>query len=101
MDVNGKVLISPSRAFVVQLLSCRATVTVARGHIGKSLRTIAGIVLSQSTVSRAHIRRDAAIQQPVQKLPIAIGRIGCDGCWLPSLPLDKAGEHVLCSDRLL
>src|SRR5215468_4521693 len=75
--------------------------SVALGLIGKSVRTIAGVVLSQSTVSRAHIGRDAAIQQPWQKLPIAVGRIGCDGCWLPSLPLNKTGEHVLCRDRLL
>ncbi len=44
---------------------------------------------------------DATIQQPLQKLPIAIGRIGCDGGGLSSLPLHKAGEHVLCGRRLL
>jgi hypothetical protein len=36
----------------------------------------------------------------MQKLPIAIGRIGCDGGGLPSLPLDKAGKHVLRGHRL-
>ena len=62
---------------------------------------IAGVVLSPRTVSRAHVRRDAAIQPPLQKLPIAIGCIGCDGGWLSSWSLDKADDYVLCSDRLL
>jgi hypothetical protein len=47
---------------IVQLRSRRTTVAVALRQIGKSLRAIAGIVFSQSTVSRAHVRRDAAVQ---------------------------------------
>ena len=127
MDVNGEMFISSScalrflgacsaafgaadigmgtianvQADIVQLLSCRTTVAVALRQIGKSLRAIAGVVFSQSTVSRAHVRRDAAIQQPLQKLPIAIGRIRCCRRWLSTLPLHKAGDHVLCRDGLL
>src|SRR5258707_14926223 len=127
MDVNGEIFISSRRtlrflwarsaafgaadigmgtianvqADIVQLLSCRTTVAVALGLIGKSLGAIAGVVLSQSTVARAHVRRDAAIQQPLQKLPIAIGGIGCYRRWLSPLPLHKVGDHVLCRDRLL
>src|SRR5215467_7446547 len=127
MDVNGEIFIASSRALrflragstafratdigmstianvqadVVQLLSGWTAVAVTLGLIGKSLRAIAGIVLSQSTVSRPHVRRDATIQQPLQKLPIAIGRIGCDREGLSFLPLDKAGDHVLRRHRLL
>src|SRR5260370_38292454 len=43
----------------------------------------------------------AAVQQPLLKLPTAIGRIGCYGGWLSSLSLDKADDHVLCRNRLL
>ena len=88
MDVDGEIFISPTRALrflgacsatfgaadvgmgsianvqpnLVQLLSGRTTVAVALGQIGKSLRAITRIVLSQSTVSGAHIRRDASVQ---------------------------------------
>src|SRR5215475_7856998 len=86
------------QADVVQLLSSRTTVAVAFGQIGKSLRAITGIALSASTVSRAPIRRDAAIQQPLQKLTITIGGISRDRGWLFSLALSEAGDHVLCGD---
>ena len=56
---------------VVQLLSRRTTVAIALGQIDESLGTIAGIVLSQSTVPRAHIRRNAAIQQALRNSPFA------------------------------
>src|SRR5690242_6624915 len=57
------------QADIVQLLACRTTITVVLGQVGKSLRAVAGIVLSQRAVSCAHIGRDAAIQQPLQKTP--------------------------------
>src|SRR5437899_3201108 len=98
---RGMGTIANVQADIVQLLSCRTTVAVALGLIGKSLGAIAGVVLSQSIVARAHVRRDAAIQQPLQKLPITIGRIRCYRRWLSPLPLDKAGNHVLCRNRLL
>src|ERR1700722_9497482 len=86
---------------VVQLLSCGTTVGIALGLIGKSLRAIAGIVLSQSTVAGSHIRSDASICQPLQELPVPVGRVGCYRFWLSSLPLCEASEHVLCGDGLL
>src|SRR5205814_185475 len=82
-------------------LSGRTTVTVALGQKGKPLGAIAGIVLSQSIVSRAHVRRDAAIRQPLQELPVPVGRVGRYRFWLSSLPLRKASEHVLRGHRLL
>ena len=84
MDVNGEILVSS------QSLACRTTVGIALRLVGKSLRAVAGIVLAERAVSGAHVRRDAAIQQPLQKLPVAIGRIGRNGGRLSSLPLHKA-----------
>src|SRR5689334_21042107 len=83
---------------VVQLLWGRTTITVAFRQVDKSLRAIAGVVLSQRAVSRAHVRRDAAIQQPLQKLPVPVSRIRCDRGRLSSLPLGKTSEHGLCGD---
>src|SRR5438477_12801812 len=101
MHMNGEIFISPAGALsflkaspatfgaadvsvspianiqpnVVELFPSRAAIAVALGQIGKSLRTVTGIVLSQSTVSCAHVRRDAAVQLPLQKLPVAVGSI--------------------------
>src|ERR1039457_1556923 len=80
---------------VVQLLSCRTTVGVALGLISKSLRAIAGIILSQSTVAGSHIGRDAPIRQPVQVLPVPVGRVGRYRFWCSFLPLRETSEHVL------
>src|SRR5450432_1367885 len=74
------------QADVVQLLSGRTTVAVARGQKGKPLRAIAGIVLSQSTVSRAHVGCDAPIRQPLQELPVPVGRISRHRIGGSSLP---------------
>src|SRR5215831_8346584 len=102
MHRNGKILISATRALrfwcaastafraaqvgvstiaslqphVVPLLSCRTTVAIALGQREESLGSLARMVLSQSLVPRAPIRRDATIQPPLQKLPLALGRIG-------------------------
>src|SRR5437868_6218935 len=53
------------QANIVQLLACGTTVAVALRQISKSFGAIPGIVLSQGAVSGTHIRRDAAIQQPL------------------------------------
>src|ERR1035437_2531326 len=86
---------------IVQLLSCRTTVGVALGLISKSLRAIAGIVLSQSTVASAHVGSDVPIRQPLQKLPVPVGRVGRPRFWFSSLPLRETGKHVLGGHRLL
>src|SRR5258707_10838422 len=96
MDVNGEIFISSRRtlrflwarsaafgaadigtgaianvqADIVQLLSCRTTVAVALGQIGKPLRAIAGIVLSQNSVSRAHVRGDARSSNHCRNSPL-------------------------------
>lgn len=71
---------------IVQVLACRTTVAVAIGQVDESLRAVAGIVLSQRVVSRAHIGRDATIQQPLQELSIAVGRIGWDCLLVRDVP---------------
>src|SRR6202043_352180 len=86
---------------VVQLLSCRTTVGVALGLISKSLRAIAGIVLSQSTVAGSHVGSDVPIRQPLQKLAVAIRRVGRHRFWFSSLPLRETAEHVLRGYRFL
>src|SRR5438045_8751759 len=89
------------QADVVQLLSGRTTVAVALGQKDKPLRAVAGIVLSQSIVSGAHVRRDVPLRQPLPALPVPVGRVGRYRFGLSSLPLREASEHLLRGHRLL
>jgi hypothetical protein len=53
------------------------------------------------TVARPHVRSDLPIRQPVQELPVPVGRIGRHRFWLSSLPLRETCEHVLRGHRFL
>src|SRR3979490_166239 len=86
---------------VVQLLACRADVTVAIRQGGKALRTIEWTPGSPDSIPGGHVRRDLPVHQPLQKLAIAIARISSDGLRFPALPLGEASDHVLCGSRLL
>ena len=39
-------------------------------------------------------KRQAAIRQPLQELPVPVGRVGRHRFWLSSLPLRETSEHV-------
>src|ERR1035438_1519070 len=67
--------ISSAPAAVVELLTGGAEIAVAFRLIGKPLRAVERAVLSVDTVPRAHIRSDVPLQQPLQKLAIAVGGI--------------------------
>src|SRR5262249_27413765 len=86
---------------VVQLLPGRTTIAVAFRLISKTLGAVEGAVLALDTVAGSHIRDDAPIRQPLQKLSVPVGRVSRYRFGLSSLPLRKTGEHVLCGHRLL
>jgi hypothetical protein len=80
---------------VVELLPRRTAIAVAFGLIGEPLRNVERTVLSVDTVASSHIRSDATIRQPVQELPVPVGRIGRYRFWFSFLPLRETSEHVL------
>lgn len=59
---------------VVELLACSTAIAVAFRRKAETLGTEERTVLAQSTVSRAHIRGDASLHQPLQKLAVTINR---------------------------
>jgi hypothetical protein len=86
---------------VVELLPRRTVITVTFGLIREPLGTVERTFLSVDTVARPHIRSDAAIRQPEQKLPVPIGRVGRYRFWCSFLPLVKTSKHVLRGSRFL
>ena len=79
------------QADVVELLASRTAIAVALRLIGKTLRTVERTVLSERTVPGTHVRSDATIQQPLQKLPVPVRGIGSNRRGFSSLPLCEAG----------
>src|ERR1035441_6817613 len=61
----------------VDWLASRTEVAVGFGKIGEAVGTVERVVLAQSTVASAHIGSDVPLQQPLQKLAVAVGGIGC------------------------
>src|SRR5208282_175159 len=93
--------IPSTAATVVELLPCGAEIAVAFRLIGKPLRAVERAVLSVDAVPRAHIGSDVPLQQPLQKLAIAVGGIGGHRLRFPSLPLGETSDHVLCGHGFL
>jgi len=113
MHVNGEIFVSPTRAVcflgartatfgtadvgvrtiadiqpnVVELLTRRATIAIAFRLIGEALGTIERALLAPCAVPCAHVRSDATIQQPPQKLAVAVRGIGSYRRGLLPLPL--------------
>ena len=88
-------------AAVVELLPGGTAIAVAFGLIRETLGTVERAVLSVDTVAGSHIGSDAPIRQPLQELPVPVGRVGRHRFWLSSLPLRETGEHVLRGHRFL
>jgi hypothetical protein len=63
-------------AAIVQLLPRWTAIAVAFGLIREPLGTEERAVLSMNAVTGPHIRRDAAIRQPLQELSVPVGRVG-------------------------
>src|ERR1039457_5627717 len=85
----------------VECLASRTEVAVGFGKIGEAVGTVERAVLAQSAVPRAHIGSDVPLQQPLQKLAIAVGGIGGHRLRFPSLPLGETSDHVLCGHGFL
>src|SRR3974377_2539884 len=81
-------------ATIVQRLTGRADIAIVFRFISESLGTEEWTSLSVDTVASAHIRRDVPLRQPLQELPIPVGRVGCHRFWWPSLPVAETGEHI-------
>src|SRR5437867_421140 len=89
---------------VVELLACRTAIAVAFRKKGETLGTVERTVLAQSTVARAHIRDDSSLHQPLQKLAVAIGRIGNHRLGFSSLPFretDRKSTRLNSSHRTI
>jgi hypothetical protein len=86
---------------IVEWLTGGTDIAVAFGLISKPLGTVERAVLSVDTVAGSHIGSDAPIRQPLQELPVPVGRVGRYRFWFSSLPLREAGEHVLRGDGFL
>src|SRR5882762_4234503 len=86
---------------VVQGLTSRADIAIVFRLVSETLGTEEWTPLSVNTVTGSHIGRDAPIRQPLQELPVPVGRVGRYRFWLSSLPLREASEHVLRGHRLL
>ena len=82
-------------AAVVQGLTGRAEIAIVFRFVSETLGSEEWTPLSVDTVAGSHVRSDAAIRQPLQKLPVPVRRVGCDRFWFSSLPLRETGEHVL------
>src|SRR5882762_3397590 len=80
---------------VVQGLTSRADIAIVFRLVSETLGTEEWTPLSVNTVTGSHIGRDAPIRQPLQELPVPVGRVGRYRFWLSSLPLREASEHVL------
>lgn len=72
---------------VLPIFPRRTAIAVAFRLIPEPLWTVERTVLSVDTVAGAHIRNDAALRQPSQKLPVPVRRIGGHRLGLASLPL--------------
>src|SRR5882724_4015114 len=84
---------------VVQGLTSRADIAIVFRLVSETLGTEEWTPLSVNTVTGSHIGRDAPIRQPLQELPVPVGRVGRYRFWLSSLPLPETGEHVLRGHR--
>src|ERR1700737_806200 len=127
IHVNGEILISPTgglaflrtcpttfaaadigvsavaniQADIVELFPRRTAIAIAVGLIREPLGTVERAVLSVDTVAGSHIGRDAPIRQPLQELPVPIGRVGRYRFLVSFLPLRETSEHVLRGYRFL
>src|SRR5262252_4632900 len=86
---------------VVELLTRRATIAVAFRLIRETLRAVERAFLAPYAVPCAHVGSDATIQQPLQKVAVAVRGIGSHRRGLLPLPLAEASNHVLRSYRFL
>src|SRR5438876_11553978 len=76
-------------------------IAVAFGLIREPLWTVKRAVLSVDAVAGSHIRSDAPICQPLQKLPIPVSRVGRHRVGRSPLPFSETREHVLRGHGLL
>src|ERR1039457_3323490 len=86
---------------IVELLARRTTITVALRKIGETPGSVERTVLAQRTVARAHVVRDVPLNQPWQKLAVAIGGVGHYRLGIASLPCGEASDHVFRGRRFL
>src|ERR1700719_3503846 len=72
----GPGVMAMTLAAIVQRLTRRTEIAIVFRFISETRGTEEWTPLSVDTVAGPHIRRDAAIRQPLQELPVPIGRVG-------------------------
>src|SRR5262249_1367803 len=93
--------VSQATATIIQLLPSGTEIAITFRLIGKTLGTVVRAVLPMNTVAGAHVGSDVPIPQPLQKLPVAVGRIGGYRFCLSSLPVCEPRDHPLRRNGLL
>src|SRR5271166_1724042 len=74
-DVSPGV-IAMTLAAVVQGLACGTDIAIVFRFVSETLRTEERTPLPVDTVAGPHVGSDAAVCQPLQKLPVAVRRVG-------------------------
>src|SRR5713101_3549089 len=97
----GPGVIAMTSAAVVHNLTGRADIAIVFRFVSETLGSEEWTPLSVDTVAGSHIRSDAPIRQPLQELPVPVGRVGRYRFWFSSLPLRETSQHVLRRHRFL
>src|SRR5260370_32688216 len=78
----------------VELLACGTAITVAFGKIGETVGTVERVVLAESTVPGAHIRRDAPLHlEQIMKSRILRYIAVMTVCAVPVIPARLAAQN--------
>src|SRR5207245_1508568 len=91
--VEGSIAINS--APVVEYLAGGADIAIVFWFVRETLGAKVWTPLSVDTVAGSHVRSDVAIRQPLQEVPVPVGRVGRYRFWLSPLPLRESSEHVL------
>src|SRR5271166_2580940 len=86
---------------VVEGLARGTDITIVFRFVSETLGAEEWTPLSVNTVAGPHVGGDAPVCQPLQELPVPVGRIGRHRFGLSSLPRGEACKHVLCGYGLL
>src|SRR5262249_19049152 len=86
---------------IVQWLASRTDIAIVFGLVSETLGPEVGTPLSVDAVTGSHIGSDVSIRQPLQEIPVPVGRVRRHRFRFAPLPVSEAGQHVLRGHRLL
>src|SRR5579872_6052177 len=86
---------------VFQDFAFRADITVLLRHVGELVDAIQVRRLPLGIFFHPNVTCDAALIEPLQHFPIAVGGIGCHPLWPPTISFAVAIDHIACRCTLL